>query len=181
VLDGEHELTCEAEDIYASAHREMDLCGGGAGICLQFAIRLGGRCGLRRRLWGGVGNGVGSYAGPKARRAAETYASRNGATVTAYSVDATRRTITVAVETNSAVEGVDERMTAESTAEIVLGNGVCLKGGKIGFTMDGRCVAKRPDEDPAPESTPSPSPTTAPFKVPDGMSEHARVTTRLVS
>ncbi|WP_026406708.1 pilus assembly protein TadG-related protein [Actinomyces gerencseriae] len=132
-------------------------------------------------LWGGVGNGVGSYAGPKARRAAETYASRNGATVTAYSVDATRRTITVAVETNSAVEGVDERMTAESTAEIVLGNGVCLKGGKIGFTMDGRCVAKRPDEDPAPESTPSPSPTTAPFKVPDGMSEHARVTTRLVS
>ena len=47
--------------------------------------------------------------------------------------------------------------------------------------MDGRCVAKRPDEDPAPESTPSPSPTTAPFKVPDGMSEHARVTTRLVS
>lgn len=132
-------------------------------------------------LWGGVGNGVGSYAGPKARRAAETYASRNGATVTAYSVDATRRTITVAVETNSAVEGVDERMTAESTAEIVLKNGVCLKGGKIGFTMDGRCVAKRPDEDPAPESTPSPSPTTAPFKVPDGMSEHARVTTRLVS
>ena len=132
-------------------------------------------------LWGGVGNIVGSYAGPKARRAAETYASRNGATVTAYSVNATRRTITVAVETNSAVEGVDERMTAESTAEIVLGNGVCLKGGKIGFTMDGRCVAKRPDEDPAPESTPSPSPTTAPFKVPDGMSEHARVTTRLVS
>ena len=127
-------------------------------------------------LWGGVGNGVGSYAGPKARRAAETYASRNGATVTA-----TRRTITVAGETNSAVEGVDERMTAESTAEIVLGNGVCLKGGKIGFTMDGRCVAKRPDEDPAPESTPSPSPTTAPFKVPDGMSEHARVTTSLVS
>ena len=85
------------------------------------------------------------------------------------------------METNSAVEGVDERMTAESTAEIVLGNGVCLKGGKIGFTMDGRCVAKRPDETPAPESTPSPSPTTAPFKVPDGMSEHARVTTRLVS
>ena len=132
-------------------------------------------------LWGGVGNSVGSYAGPKARRAAETYASRNGATVTAYSFNAIRRTITVAVETNSAVEGVDERMTAESTAEIVLGNGVCLKGGKIGFTMDGRCVAKRPDEDPAPESTPSPSPTTAPFKVPDGMSEHARVTTRLVS
>ena len=56
-------------------------------------------------LWGGVGNSVGSYAGPKARRAAETYASRNGATVTAYSVNATRRTITVAVETNSAVEG----------------------------------------------------------------------------
>ena len=132
-------------------------------------------------LWGGVGNGVGSYAGPKARRAAETYASRNGATVTAYSVDATRRTITVAVETYSAVEGVDERMTAESTAEIVLGNGVCLKGGKIGFTMDGRCVAKRPDEDPAPESTPAPTPPTAPVNVPHRMSEHARVTTRLVS
>jgi len=57
VLDGEHELTREAEDIYASAHREMDLCGGGAGICLQFAIGLGGRCGLRRRLWGGLGHG----------------------------------------------------------------------------------------------------------------------------
>ena len=57
MLDGEHELPCEAEDIYASAHREMDLRGSGAGICLQFAIRLGGRCGLRRRLGRGLGQG----------------------------------------------------------------------------------------------------------------------------
>ena len=82
-------------------------------------------------LWGGIGKGLGSYAGLEAKNAADTYASHNGATVTAYSVDATQKTVTVSVETNSTVEGTDEKMTATSTAEIVLKDGVCLGGGKV--------------------------------------------------
>jgi len=138
-------------------------------------------------LWGGIGKGLGSYAGLEAKNAADTYASHNGATVTAYSVDATQKTVTVSVETNSTVEGTDEKMTATSTAEIVLKDGVCLGGGKVGFKIDGNCVTERPKETPSPEpsptSSPSPSPssTPTPFTGPSGMSRHAKVTTKLTS
>ena len=123
----------------------------------------------------------------EAKNAADTYASHNGATVTAYSVDATQKTVTVSVETNSTVEGTDEKMTATSTAEIVLKDGVCLGGGKVGFKIDGNCVTERPKETPSPEpsptSSPSPSPssTPTPFTGPSGMSRHAKVTTKLTS
>ena len=120
-------------------------------------------------LWGGIGKGLGSYAGLEAKNAADTYASHNG------------------VETNSTVEGTDEKMTATSTAEIVLKDGVCLGGGKVGFKIDGNCVTERPRETPSPEpfptSSPSPSPssTPTPFTGPSGMSRHAKVTTKLTS
>ena len=134
-------------------------------------------------VWDGAGKGLGSYAGFKAKNAAYTYASRNGATVTAYSVDAAKKTVTVTVETDSVVEGTDRKMTATSTAEVVLKDGVCLTEGKVGFKIDGNCVTKRPEESEAsPTTTASPSLSSTPTsKVPSGMSHRAQVITRLVS
>lgn len=135
-------------------------------------------------LWGGVGRGLGSYAGLKAKNAADRYASRNNATITAYSVDPVHRTITVTVESNSSIEGVDKKMTATSTAEIVLEDGICLNGGRVGFKIDGECVTKRPKETTSPTTPPvrpqAPSQSPTPFKAPEGMRQHASITTRLV-
>ena len=150
---------------------------------LESAYNNAYRAGDSNGLWGEVGRGLGSYAGLEAKNAADKYASRNNATVTAYSVDPAHRTVTVTVETNSSIEGVDKKMTATSTAEIVLEDGVCLNGGKVGFKIDGSCVAKRPKEASAPTPAPSQPRRTsspAPFKAPDGMAAHASVTTRLV-
>lgn len=150
---------------------------------LETAYNNAYRAGDSNGLWSGVGRGLGSYAGLEAKNAADKYASRNNATVTAYSVDPAHRTVTVTVETNSSIEGVDKKMTATSTAEIVLEDGVCLNGGKVGFKIDGSCVAKRPKEASAPAPAPSQPRRTsspAPFKAPDGMAAHASVTTRLV-
>jgi hypothetical protein len=136
-------------------------------------------------LWGGIGRGLGSYAGLEAKNAADKYASRNNATITAYSVDPVHRNITVTVESNSSIEGVDEKMTATSTAEIVLEDGVCLNGGKVGFKIDGDCVTKRPkDSTPTPSAPAQPrgaTPSPKPFKAPEGMRHHATVTTKLTS
>lgn len=137
-------------------------------------------------LWDRTGRGLGSYAGSKAKHAADTYASRNGATVTAYTVNANRRTVTVTVETNSTVEGTTKKMSATSTAEIVAKSGVCLDGSKVGFKVEGECVTTRPttkptSPTPTPTTAPAASPTPTPFKAPDGMSQRARVTVRLIS
>lgn len=150
---------------------------------LESAYNNAYRAGDSNGLWSGIGRGLGSYAGLEAKNAADKYASRNNATVTVYSVDPAHRTVTVTVETNSSIEGVDKKMTATSTAEIVLEDGVCLNGGKVGFKIDGSCVAKRPKEASAPTPAPSQPRRTsspAPFKAPDGMAAHASVTTRLV-
>ena len=98
---------------------------------LESAYNNAYRAGDSNGLWSGIGRGLGSYAGLEAKNAADKYASRNNATVTAYSVDPAHRTVTVTVETNSSIEGVDKKMTATSTAEIVLEDGVCLNGGKV--------------------------------------------------
>ena len=63
VLDGEHQLTREAEDFYASACREVNLRGCGTWVDLQFAtyfwsrlfLGLFSRLGLRCRLHFGDG------------------------------------------------------------------------------------------------------------------------------
>lgn len=59
-------------------------------------------------LWSNAGRGLGSFAGPGAKRAAERYASLDGATLTAYSVDTARGTVTVSVRTKSAVTGTNQ-------------------------------------------------------------------------
>ena len=147
---------------------------------LETAYNNAYRAGDSNGLWSGVGRGLGSYAGLEAKNAADKYASRNNATVTAYSVDPAHRTVTVTVETNSSIEGVDKKMTATSTAEIVLEDGVCLNGGKVGFKIDGSCVAKRPKESSAP-AQPSTAPSSKPFKAPEGMNQRAKVSTRLTT
>ena len=147
---------------------------------LESAYNNAYRAGDSNGLWSGVGRGLGSYAGLEAKNAADKYASRNNATVTAYSVDPAHRTVTVTVETNSSIEGVDKKMTATSTAEIVLEDGVCLNGGKVGFEIDGRCVTKRPKESSAP-AQPSTAPSSKPFKAPEGMNQRAKVNTRLIT
>ena len=137
-------------------------------------------------LWSNAGKGLGSFAGPGARRAAERYASLDGATLTAYSVDTSQGTITVSVRTKSAVTGTDQRLTATSTAKIVFEDGACLSDGQVGFEINGTCVTKRPqtkapvrkkDAKPAPSASATPTP----FKVPDGMSRKAKVSARLVN
>ena len=147
---------------------------------LESAYNNAYRAGDSNGLWSGVGRGLGSYAGLEAKNAADKYASRNNATVTAYSVDPAHRTVTVTVETNSSIEGVDKKMTATSTAEIVLEDGVCLNGGKVGFEIDGKCVTKRPKESSAP-AQPSAAPSSKPFKAPEGMNQRAKVNTRLTT
>lgn len=147
---------------------------------LESAYNNAYRAGDSNGLWSGVGRGLGSYAGLEAKNAADKYASRNNATVTAYSVDPAHRTVTVTVETNSSIEGVDKKMTATSTAEIVLEDGVCLNGGKVGFEIDGNCVTKRPKESSAP-AQPSTAPSSKPFKAPEGMNQRAKVSTRLTT
>ena len=95
-------------------------------------------------LWSNAGRGLGSFAGPGAKRAAERYAALDGATVTAYSVDTTRGTVTVSVSTNSTVTGTNQRLTATSTAKIEFEDGACLSGGQVGFEINGKCVTRRP-------------------------------------
>ena len=83
-------------------------------------------------FWGSVGKGLGSFAGPTTKRAAEHYAKLNGATVTSYSVDETRGTVTVSVRTDSAIAYTDEKMNATSTAQVVSIAAHGLTGGKVG-------------------------------------------------
>lgn len=137
-------------------------------------------------LWDSAGRGLGTFAGPGAKRAAERYASLDGATVTAYSVDTAQGTVTVSVRTNSTVTGTDQRLTATSTAKIVLEDGACLSGGQVGFEINGTCVTKRPqakapDQKKDAKPAPNASATPTPFKLPAGMSKKAKVSTRLVS
>jgi len=118
--------------------------------------------------------------------AAERYASLDGATLTAYSVDTARGTVTVSVRTKSAVTGTNQRLTATSTAKIELEDGACLSGGQVGFEINGKCVtrrpqAKSPDQKKGAKQAPQAGAKPAPFKVPAGMSKKAKVSTRLVS
>ena len=133
-------------------------------------------------LWSNAGKGLGSFAGPGARRAAERYASLDGATLTAYSVDTARGTVTVSVRTMSAVTCTNQRLTATSTAKIVLEDGACLSGGQVGFEINGTCVTKQPQaKAPHQKKDAKAGAKPAPFKVPAGMSKKAKVSTRLVS
>lgn len=137
-------------------------------------------------FWGSVGKGLGSFAGPTTKRAAEHYAKLNGATVTSYSVDETRGTVTVSVRTDSTITYTDKKMTATSTAQVVFDRGACLTGGKVGFEMDGKCMTQPNSHQPTPHKSPSPSappqatPTATPFKAPTEMRGSARITARLV-
>ena len=119
-------------------------------------------------LWSNAGRGLGSFAGPGAKRAAERYAS----------MDTARGTVTVSVRTNSAVTGTNQRLTATSTAKIELEDGACLSSGQVGFEINGKCVTRRPQAK-TPNQKKDAKPAT--FKVPSGMSKKAKVSTRLVS
>ncbi|WP_162933968.1 MULTISPECIES: pilus assembly protein TadG-related protein [Actinomyces] len=129
-------------------------------------------------LWGAAGSGIGSFAGAGVRGAASRYASRNGATLTSLSIDSARRQVTVSVETDTPVEATGETMTASATAEVVLEEGACLSGGKVGFDIGGTCVTAKPGKTSTSTSGSSAPPT--PFTVPEGMAEKATVSTRLV-
>lgn len=137
-------------------------------------------------FWGSVGKGLGSFAGPTTKRAAEHYAKLNGATVTSYSVDETRGTVTVSVRTDSTITYTDKKMTATSTAQVVFDRGACLTGGKVGFEMDGKCMTQpnshqpTPHKSPSPSATPQATPTATPFKAPTQMRGSARISARLV-
>lgn len=135
-------------------------------------------------LWGAAGSGIGSFAGSGARSAAQRYASRNGATLTSLSIDSARRQVTVSVETDTPVEATGETMSASATAEVVLEEGACLSGGKVGFDIGGTCVTTRPGKTRTSTSTTGSSPAaSAPptsFTAPKGMAEKATVSTRLV-
>ncbi|WP_180342440.1 pilus assembly protein TadG-related protein [Actinomyces wuliandei] len=135
-------------------------------------------------LWGAAGSGIGSFAGAGVRGAASRYASRNGATLTSLSIDSTRRQVTVSVETDTPVEATGETMTASATAEVVLEEGACLSGGKVGFDIGGTCVTAQPNKTTTSTSTGGSSPTaSAPptsFTVPEGMADQATVSTKLV-
>lgn len=137
-------------------------------------------------FWGSVGKGLGSFAGPTTKQAAEHYAKLNGATVTSYSVDETRGTVTVSVRTDSTITYTDKKMTATSTAQVVFDRGACLTGGKVGFEMDGKCMTQpnshqpTPHKSPSPSATPQATPTATPFKAPTQMRGSARISARLV-
>ena len=137
-------------------------------------------------LWSNAGRGLGSFAGPGAKRAAERYASLDGATLTAYSVDTVRGTVTVSVRTKSSVTGTNEQLTATSTAKIEFEDGVCLADGRVGFEIDGKCVTRHPqskgsDQKNNSKPTPHAGAKKAPFKTPEGMQKKARVSTHLVA
>ena len=137
-------------------------------------------------FWGSVGKGLGSFAGPTTKRAAEHYAKLNGATVTSYSVDDTHGTVTVSVRTDSTIAYTDKTMTATSTAKVVFDGGACLTEGKVGFEMNGKCMTRpesnqsTPRQTPSPSATPKVTPTATPFKPPTEMHGVPKVTARLV-
>ena len=137
-------------------------------------------------LWKNAGKGIGYFAGPGAKRAAERYASLDGATVTAYSVDTVRGTVTVSVRTKSSVTGTNEQLTATSTAKIEFEDGACLTDGRVGFEIDGKCVTRYPRSKGSgqtnnSEPTPHAGAKKTPFKTPEGMQKKARVSTHLVA
>ena len=137
-------------------------------------------------FWGSVGKGLGSFAGPTTKRAAEHYAKLNGATVTSYSVNETRGTVTVSVSTDSTIAHTDKRMTATSTAKVVFESGACLEGGKVGYETNGKCLTKHTEQSPtAPHpQRPSASPTPSHPAPPDLKLDNRRkvkVGARLVS
>ena len=137
-------------------------------------------------LWNNAGRGLGSFAGPGAKRAAERYASLDGATLTAYSVDTARGTVTVSVRTKSAVTGTNQRLTATSTAKIEFEDGACLTDGRVGFKIDGKCVTRHPqtkssDQKNNAKPAPHAGAKKTPFKTPEGMQKKARVSTHLVA
>jgi hypothetical protein len=137
-------------------------------------------------LWSNAGRGLGSFAGPGAKRAAEHYASLDGAMLTAYSVDTARGTVTVSVRTKSAVTGTNQRLTATSTAKIEFEDGACLSGGQVGFEINGKCVTRRPqtrgsDQKKNAKPAPHADAKKTPFKTPEGMQKKARVSAHLVA
>lgn len=137
-------------------------------------------------FWGSVGKGLGSFAGPTTKRAAEHYAKLNGATVTSYSVDEAHGTVTVSVRTDSTITYTDEKMTATSTAQVVFESGACLDGGKVGYETNGKCLTKQAGQPPAtphPQG-PSASPTPSHLAHPDpklANQQKVKVGARLVS
>ena len=137
-------------------------------------------------LWKNAGKEIGYFAGPGAKRAAERYASLDGAALTAYSVDTARGTVTVSVRTKSSVTGTNEQLTATSTAKIEFEDGACLTDGRVGFKIDGKCLTRHPQNKRSDQkNNAKPIPHTgakkAPFKTPEGMQKKARVSTHLVA
>lgn len=136
-------------------------------------------------LWDGIGSAAGPFAGLTARHEADRYAGLNDATITSYKVNATRGTVTVSVRSNSTVSGTDEHMTATATAELVFDEGLCLKAGRVGLRISGRCYLSAPSTgptaapDPAPDPAPTPRVTPTPYRLPAGMDSAVRIDTRL--
>ncbi|MEA1303542.1 pilus assembly protein TadG-related protein [Actinomyces oris] len=137
-------------------------------------------------LWKNAGKEIGYFASPGAKRAAERYASLDGAALTAYSVDTVRGTVTVSVRTKSSVTGTNEQLTATSTAKIEFEDGACLTDGRVGFKIDGKCLTRHPqnkssDQKNNAKPTPHTGAKKAPFKTPEGMQKKARISTHLVA
>lgn len=138
--------------------------------------------GSAAELWDGIGVAAGPFAGLAARHEADKYAALNDATITSYKVNAAKGTITVSVKSNSTVSGTDERMTATATAELVFDKGLCLKTGRVGLRMDGKCLLSAPSSGspsvPSEPAVPHPTPTPS-YSLPKGMDDIVSIDTRL--
>lgn len=77
--------------------------------------------------------------------AAQEYAERNGAELTALRLDGSRLQVTVEVRHTDEVPVAEVRSGASATARVRLTGGLCLGAGGLGWRVDGECVTEVPD------------------------------------
>ncbi|MBL0885466.1 pilus assembly protein TadG-related protein [Myceligenerans indicum] len=73
-------------------------------------------------------------------QAAQEYAERNGAELTALRVDAARLRVTAEVRHEDEVPVAEVRSEASATARIRLSGGLCVSDDGLGWRIDGDCV-----------------------------------------
>src|SRR5690606_12161093 len=79
------------------------------------------------------------------REAAEEYAERNGAELTALRIDADRLQVTAEVRHREEIPVAQIRSSASATARIRLTGGLCLGAVGLGWRVDGDCVTEPRD------------------------------------
>jgi hypothetical protein len=104
--------------------------------------------------------------------AARSYAARNGADLTSWSVrlDGDRLTFAAATRDQDAVNKTSRHMEADATASVRLRGGLCFSGRHLGLRLGGGCVATLPtvaDVTTTVTVTPTPTTTTTPPPGPD--------------